>query len=361
MAEDWAIDVRKYAPDADDGVIAAIVRYCGIALQSRDASLVSFSDPVETGRVRDNYCRKKLGLTEPDDVLDTAIARIGERMNGDTTRNRVTVYYLLAEHFGKLGLFGAAAAAAPALAAESVPPPPPVSPAAAAPAAAAPVSEVPVSEVPVAAAPAMAAAMAAPAAAASAATLAPLPTPVLEKDDGGIVRIAMYALAGLAAILGIGYMGTLIGDRLNRNPIAPPPAPASPIPVPTAEAPATPQGAGVMKLVVLGVPRLSVFFDTAKSDVTGEFNAAAADLKAYADANPEARFDVSGYNDPRGDAAMNAELSKARATKVAAALVALGIAQNRIDLEKPPETADTTTTMENARRVDITVEGSPAA
>ena len=27
---------------------------------------------------------------------------VGERMKSDHTRNRVTVYYLLAEHFGKL-------------------------------------------------------------------------------------------------------------------------------------------------------------------------------------------------------------------------------------------------------------------
>lgn len=27
MAEDWAVDVKKYVPDADDGVIAAIVKY----------------------------------------------------------------------------------------------------------------------------------------------------------------------------------------------------------------------------------------------------------------------------------------------------------------------------------------------
>ena len=47
MAEDWAADVRKYAPDADDKVISGIVRYCGIALQKRDSSLVSFSDKEE--------------------------------------------------------------------------------------------------------------------------------------------------------------------------------------------------------------------------------------------------------------------------------------------------------------------------
>ena len=31
MSEDWAVDVRKYAPNADDKAIAGIVRYFGIA------------------------------------------------------------------------------------------------------------------------------------------------------------------------------------------------------------------------------------------------------------------------------------------------------------------------------------------
>ena len=47
MAEDWAADVKKYVPDADDAAIAGIVRYCGIALQKRDSSLVAFGDVTE--------------------------------------------------------------------------------------------------------------------------------------------------------------------------------------------------------------------------------------------------------------------------------------------------------------------------
>ncbi len=109
MAEDWAADVKKYVPDADDGIISGIVRYCGIALQKRDSSLVSFGDPKETARVRNNFLKKKLGLAHADDVLDAAIAAVGERMKGTSFRNRVTVYYLLAENFGMLGLFAKAA------------------------------------------------------------------------------------------------------------------------------------------------------------------------------------------------------------------------------------------------------------
>ncbi len=119
MAVDWAADVRKYVPAADKGVIAGVVRYCGIALTKRDSSLVSFSDPKELDRVRNSFMKKKLALTESDDVLNAALARVGERMKADRTKNRVTVYYLLAEQFGKLDMFQkkAAIAKAPAKAA----------------------------------------------------------------------------------------------------------------------------------------------------------------------------------------------------------------------------------------------------
>ena len=105
MATDWAANVKKYVPDADDGIIAGIVRYCGIALQKRDSSLVSFTDPAETKRVRENFLKKKLALTDSDEKLDAAIAAVGTRMTGEKSRNRVTVYYLLAEQFGKLQVF----------------------------------------------------------------------------------------------------------------------------------------------------------------------------------------------------------------------------------------------------------------
>jgi uncharacterized protein DUF2853 len=105
MAEDWAVDVKKYVPNADQKAIAGIVRYLGIALQKNDSSLVAFSDKEEVARVRTNFLKKKLGLTNPDAELDKAIMAIGEKMKVDRTKNRVTVYYLLADHFGKLSAF----------------------------------------------------------------------------------------------------------------------------------------------------------------------------------------------------------------------------------------------------------------
>lgn len=105
MSEDWFADVVKYAPDADQDAVAGIVRYCGIALRNRDSALVAFSSDTERNRVRDNFLKKKLALPDPDATLKSAIDSVAERMKGDRTKNRVTVYYLLADHFGKLDTF----------------------------------------------------------------------------------------------------------------------------------------------------------------------------------------------------------------------------------------------------------------
>jgi hypothetical protein len=108
-AVDWADDVKRYVPGADNGAIAGIVHHSMVALKTRDASLVSFGNPAETRRVRESFCKKTLGLTDPDAVLDSAIAAVGQRMSDSTSRHRVTAYYLLADHFDRLGQFRAAA------------------------------------------------------------------------------------------------------------------------------------------------------------------------------------------------------------------------------------------------------------
>lgn len=331
MAEDWAVNVRKYAPDAEDAVIAAIVRHCGISLQSRDSSLVSFGDPAETKRVRDNYCRRKLGLTESDSDLDLAINRVGERMKDDPTRNRVTVYYLLADEFRKLGLFGAAAAATAA-----------------------------------AATPASAAPTLGGEAAASAPRAYASPTRSDEsRDDEVGAGFALAVAGGLGAIiLGTAVAGTVIGGQVKQPavvavaPMAATPVVSAPA-APAAAIPAVPTGAGITAAEAEGKPMVSVYFDTAKTDVTPDFASTAAPLKTWIDGHPGARLSVSGYNDPRGDAAFNAELSKNRAKAVAAALGGIGVPADVIDLDKPPETTDTEPDMARARRVDVTVKDGP--
>lgn len=373
MAEDWAVDVRKYAPDASDAVIAAIVRDCGIALGSSDVSLVSFTDPAETDRVRDDFCRRKLGLTDPDPVVDAAIAKVGERMQGDRTKNRVTVYYLLAEAFGKLGLFGAGATAA----ADAVPPPVAAS-AILPPVAASPV----VPPVAAAAVPLFATAAAAPRAALirPAGATPPRAEPRRATQRGGAPVGAGTALVGCGLlgliIVAASTAGSLVGFRtgIDPNAIAVSPAalaavsaatPVVPtvvavtpvIPTAVAAAPVIPTGAGVVSQAMAGKPMVSVYFATARSDISPDFAAAVTPLKAWIDGHVGARLAVSGYNDPRGNPAFNAELSKNRAKAVAAALVTRGVPATGIDLVKPTDTTETDTSLAQARRVDIVVLG----
>jgi outer membrane protein OmpA-like peptidoglycan-associated protein len=359
MAEDWLADVRKYEPNADEGVVGAIVRYCGIALQSRDSSLVAMSDKKERDLVRENYLKKKLGLTNSDAELDEAVIAVGQRMKEDRTKNRVTVYYLLAEHFGAMNLFGGVAGAAGALgaagavaAAASMADPEPVAPLAAA----APVEPAPM---PV---PEPSPASAAPAYAASS-----------YDDDssgGGLGWLKWLLLAALLAALLFFLLRSCSGNE------AAPVAEDSPTEaVPTTEdanvvpedkaADATaaeelpapvPAGAGVTAGERNGMPMLTVYFDTGKSAVSNDLAAAAAKVKDYVTKNTGAKLAVSGYNDPTGNAAANAELSKKRAQAVGKALEAAGIPAASIALVKPEATTDTNVDKAAARRVEVTVQ-----
>lgn len=101
---DWLADVKKYAPKANEAAVTGIIKYLGIALRNRDSSLVSFTDPKEVDRVKQNFAIKKLGLTD-EPAIDAALAKVHDAMKADKTKNRVTVYYLLADHFKKLDLF----------------------------------------------------------------------------------------------------------------------------------------------------------------------------------------------------------------------------------------------------------------
>lgn len=333
MAEDWLADVRKYVADADEKVVGAIVRYCGIALRNRDSSLVAFSDKKETDRVRNNYLKKKLGLTHDNATLDAGIAAVGERMKADRTKNRVTVYYLLAEHFGSLGSFGGMARAAVTGAA---------------------------------------AGGAMGLAAAGAAAAAPASQP---SNDGAAVpnRLAdhtrlrddasLFGWGCSVALLVVGaiILAALLAWWAMRDRAAPAPAVptvvAAPAPAVPAPEPPAPEGSGVVAVQRDAKPVLKVYFDTGKSAVTPDFAAAAAQVLDYLKANPAATLAISGYNDPTGNAAANAELSKNRAQNVKAALEKLGVAADKAVLEKPAEATGTGATNAESRRVEVVVKG----
>jgi hypothetical protein len=98
---DYAADVAKYTSNVNEAAVKAIVKYCGIALQNRDSSLVSGSDPKELATVRDGFAAKKLGLGA--EAADAGIKAVVAKMKDERNKHRVTFYYLLAEATGTLG------------------------------------------------------------------------------------------------------------------------------------------------------------------------------------------------------------------------------------------------------------------
>ncbi len=97
---DYLADVKVYDAEADEAVVNKIVKHLGIALRNRDSALVSTSDPEELARVKANWCGKKLGVTGAD--ADKAVEETITAMKADRTKSRVTFYYLVAKHLGKL-------------------------------------------------------------------------------------------------------------------------------------------------------------------------------------------------------------------------------------------------------------------
>jgi outer membrane protein OmpA-like peptidoglycan-associated protein len=369
MAEDWLVDVRKYAAHADEAVVAAIVKYCGIALQNRDSSLVAMSDPKERELVRENYLKKKLGLVHSDADLDEAVVAVGQLMKEDRTKNRVTVYYLLAEHFGLLSLFGgttgtsgggvAAPLAAAGLAGAGM---------------AASATDVPVADP---------APGPSPTPTPEPVALAPAAEPLAaySSDDdgdesnsgGGIWGWLKWVLLAAVLLALLFFLLRSCAGEEAAAPVAEPDASATAgetadagtvdaaktddaAAVATTPTAAVPQGAGVVTGEIGGRPKLTVYFDTGKSAVTNDLATAAAGLKDYMANNPAAKIAVSGYNDPSGNAALNAELSKKRAQGVAKALETAGIPAASINLEKPAATTDAAVSAAEARRVEVVVK-----
>ena len=98
---DYLTDVKKYDAAASADVIDKIVKHLGIALRSRDASLVSSSDRKELDRVKASWIGKKLGVDDAAKA-EAALDTVCKMMAADRTKHRVTFYYLVAKELDKL-------------------------------------------------------------------------------------------------------------------------------------------------------------------------------------------------------------------------------------------------------------------
>jgi hypothetical protein len=102
---DHLADVKKYTSTVDEAAVAGMSRTYALVMGKSDTRYVAASDPDEIKRVVDSFCKKKLGRTEPEAELTAIVKAQCEKMKADRTKSRLTVYYLIAEHFGQLSAF----------------------------------------------------------------------------------------------------------------------------------------------------------------------------------------------------------------------------------------------------------------
>ena len=92
------------------------------------------------------------------------------------------------------------------------------------------------------------------------------------------------------------------------------------------------------------------YFASGKAEVAEGGNAALADVvKGVQDGK---RAVISGFHDATGSLEVNAELAKKRAQAVQAALLALGVAEDKVELKKP-EQMQADGSNAQARRVEV--------
>ncbi|MDO8372507.1 MAG: OmpA family protein [Polaromonas sp.] len=145
---------------------------------------------------------------------------------------------------------------------------------------------------------------------------------------------ALPALAGAAAL-----------------PVMTAPVPAAPAPaaLPAPSAQAMSDAASIT--VEYGVVKF--YFASGKADLAPGAGAALVDVVRAARTGK--KVVIAGFHDPRGHAAVNAELARQRALAVRDALKAAGVADSQITLQKPEQMAGSGSDAE-ARRVEIRLQ-----
>lgn len=164
-------------------------------------------------------------------------------------------------------------------------------------------------------------------------------------DDDSQQRFALGFLFALIALV----VSTVVGTVVYKRGISHAPK--------TEAAVSAPSATNVPVVVIEETARVIVengvvkfYFVSGKAEVAAGANEALSDVvKGVAEGK---RAVISGFHDATGSAEINAELAKQRAQAVQAALMALGVAEDKVELKKPEQTQAGGSNAE-ARRVEV--------
>lgn len=103
--QDHKDTLAKYTSKINEEALQGMARTYALVLSKQDSRHVSCGDAAEKQTVRENFLKKKLGLTHSDAVLDEAIDEVCAKVKEDRLKSRLVFYYLLAEKYNLLGNF----------------------------------------------------------------------------------------------------------------------------------------------------------------------------------------------------------------------------------------------------------------
>ncbi|MCG2461290.1 DUF2853 family protein [Flavobacteriaceae bacterium F89] len=106
LIEKYAADIKeKFGESPNMDLLTKVAIGLGPAIYNADASKVSGTDSKELETVKNNFLIKKLGLKDGPELM-SAINSVIEKY-GSSVRNkyRAVVYYQLAKHFKKEGVY----------------------------------------------------------------------------------------------------------------------------------------------------------------------------------------------------------------------------------------------------------------
>jgi len=107
IIEKMIAEAKKLNLEIEDEFITKVTKGLGPVIYNKDTATVACGQTDELETVKKNFLKKKLGLTNDDAELDSAIKEVCEKLGtSNRTKYRVHFYALLAKKFNKEDIYG---------------------------------------------------------------------------------------------------------------------------------------------------------------------------------------------------------------------------------------------------------------
>lgn len=166
--------------------------------------------------------------------------------------------------------------------------------------------------------------------------VAPPPPPPRPSPPEPKASVWRWLLPLLIALAMLWLLSRCLGGPQDTTSMAPAPAPAP------------------EEMATEELPLANFYFDVDQFELPVAREGSLEAVIEYLMVNPTAVAAISGYHDPSGDEAHNAELAKQRAQTVKDAMMAAGVPESQIDMVKPIVTTGSGD-MAEARRVEVSI------